>query len=65
MKRFQFKAKDKQGRTVSGRVEAADEAQAARLIRGKDLILLSLSVPHSTELTAFLRSSGTKLKKKI
>jgi len=50
------------GRTVSGRVEAADEAQAARLIRGKDLILLSLSVPHSTELTAFFKKFRNKVK---
>jgi len=62
MKKFQFKAKDKQGRTVSGRVEAADEAQAAKLIRGKDLILLSLSVPRSTELTAFLKNFKNKVK---
>lgn len=42
MKRFTFKAKDKNGKVVTGEVEASNESQAARLVRGKGLLVLSI-----------------------
>lgn len=42
MKRFIFKAKDKSGKVVIGEVEASNESQAARLVRGKGLLVLSI-----------------------
>ena len=42
MKRFIFKAKDKSGKVVTGEVEASNESQAARLVRGKGLLVLSI-----------------------
>jgi len=42
MKRFTFKAKDKSGKVVTGEVEASNESQAARLVRGKGLLVLSI-----------------------
>ena len=42
MKRFTFKAKDKNGKIVTGEVEASNESQAARLVRGKGLLVLSI-----------------------
>ncbi|KKP48045.1 MAG: hypothetical protein UR39_C0002G0148 [Candidatus Woesebacteria bacterium GW2011_GWA1_33_30] len=42
MKRFNFKAKDKNGKVVTGEVEAGNESQAARLVRGKGLLVLSI-----------------------
>ncbi len=42
MKRFLYKAKDIEGRLVVGEVEAATPNDAARLIRGKKLFVISL-----------------------
>lgn len=42
MKRYTFKAKDKSGKIVTGEVEAGNESQAARLVRGKGLLVLSI-----------------------
>ncbi|HKC04498.1 MAG TPA: type II secretion system F family protein [Patescibacteria group bacterium] len=43
MKRFNYKAKDKAGRLVTGEVEAADQRDAARLVRGKGLYVISVT----------------------
>lgn len=43
MKRYNYKAKDKSGKTVTGEVEAASEALAVKLIREKGLVVLSLT----------------------
>ena len=43
MKRFNYKAKDKQGRLVAGEVEGADMSHAAKLVRGKGLYVISIS----------------------
>ena len=40
---FKYKAKDKAGQTVTGKVEAADANSAARLLRGKNLIVVNLA----------------------
>ncbi len=42
MKRFNYKAKDKSGKLIVGEVEAADENEAARLIRGKGFYVISV-----------------------
>ncbi len=42
MKRFIFKARDKSGKLVTGEVEAANESQAAKLVHGKGLLVLSI-----------------------
>lgn len=42
MKRFNYKAKDKIGRVVTGEVEAVSVNAAARLVRGKGLYVISL-----------------------
>jgi type IV pilus assembly protein PilC len=43
MKRFNYKAKDKDGRLVTGEVEAASVNEAARLVKGKGLYVISIS----------------------
>ena len=43
MKRFNYKAKDKNGRLVTGEVEANDLSSAAKLINGKGLYVISIS----------------------
>lgn len=43
MKRFNYKAKDRQGRLVTGEVEAGDINHAAKLVRGKGLYVISIS----------------------
>lgn len=42
MKRFNYKAKDKAGRLVTGEVEANSIDHAARLVRGKSLYVISI-----------------------
>jgi type IV pilus assembly protein PilC len=42
MKRFLYKAKDKQGRLVTGEVEAPSVSDAARLVRERKLYVISL-----------------------
>lgn len=43
MKRFNYKAKDKAGRLVTGEVEAGSARDAARLVRGKGLYVISIT----------------------
>jgi type IV pilus assembly protein PilC len=43
MKRFNYKAKDKEGRLITGEVEAGDQQDAARLVKGKGLYVISIS----------------------
>lgn len=43
MKRFNYKAKDKDGRLVTGEVEAASPNEAARLVKGKGLYVISIT----------------------
>jgi type IV pilus assembly protein PilC len=44
MKRFNYKAKDKTGRLVTGEVEAATEKQAAKLVRDKGYVVIAISL---------------------
>lgn len=43
MKRFKYKAKDKQGVLVTGIVESSNLAAASKLVRGRGLIVISIS----------------------
>ncbi len=43
MNRFNYKAKDKDGRLVAGEVEAASVNEAARLVKGKGLYVISIT----------------------
>lgn len=60
MKRFTFKAKDKVGRLVTGEVEATSETHAAKLVRSKGLLVLSIK-PSFENPFSFIR----KLKDRI
>ncbi|MCK4588635.1 type II secretion system F family protein [Candidatus Woesebacteria bacterium] len=44
MKRFIYKAKDKSGQVVTGEVEASSDQVAAKLVRNKGLIVISLKI---------------------
>jgi len=60
MKRYVFKAKNKTGGVVTGEVEAVDEVSAAKLVRGKGLLVLSIKTVFENPIT-FIK----KLKDKI
>lgn len=62
MRRFNFKAKDRNGKLISGLVEANDERHAASLIREKDLILLSLSTQRKDNLNLILNKFKNRIK---
>ena len=51
MKRYNFKAKNKAGSLVTGEVEAMDEVSAAKLVRGKGLLVLSIKAIFENPLT--------------
>ncbi|EKE05844.1 MAG: hypothetical protein ACD_19C00176G0066 [uncultured bacterium] len=51
MKRFVFKAKNKAGEPVKGEVEAVDEVNAAKLVRGKGLLVLSIKLVFENPIT--------------
>lgn len=55
MKRFNYKAKDKDGRLVTGEVEAGDARDAARLVKGKGLYVISISVKIDNPLSFIKR----------
>jgi type IV pilus assembly protein PilC len=42
MKRFNYKAKDPTGNLVVGEVEATSETHAAKLVRGRGLVVISI-----------------------
>ena len=46
MRRFKYKAKDVNGQAITGEVEAVNEEHAAKLIRERDLILITLRPVH-------------------
>lgn len=55
MKRFNYKAKDKNGRLVTGEVEAADMKTAARLIHDKGLYVISIKAKVDSPLDLIKR----------
>lgn len=60
MKRFIYKAKDKSGKLVSGEVEATDESNAAKLVRGKGLLVFSIK-PVFENPIVFLRNLKNRI----
>lgn len=60
MKRYTYKAKDKNGKAVKGEVEASTEQTAARLVREKGFVVLSIKQNFENPLS-FIK----KLKDKI
>ena len=60
MKRFIYKAKDKNGKLVTGEVEAADESNAAKLVRGKGLLVFSIK-PVFENPIIFLRNLKNRI----
>jgi len=63
MEKFEYKAKDKQGRTLKGIVEAPDKKQAVKILRERELLVISLGIKKEglTEIkaTIFRRISLT------
>lgn len=60
MKRFVFKAKDSNGALATGEVEAVDEISAAKLVRGKGLLVLSIKAVFENPIT-FIRKYKEKI----
>jgi len=56
MEKFEYKAKDKQGRTLKGIVEAPDKKQAVKILRERELLVISLGIKKEglTEIKATL-----------
>lgn len=61
MKRFNYKAKDKEGRSVVGEVEASDVKVAVKLIREKGLFVISIK-PADIGIFAFIKNMRTQVK---
>lgn len=55
MKRFNYKAKDTEGRLVTGEVEAANVNEAARLVRSKHLYVISITAKFDNPFSLFRR----------
>lgn len=55
MNRFYYKAKDKNGRLVKGEVEAPSVNAAAKLVRGKNLYVISITPKIDSPLTIIKR----------
>lgn len=60
MKRFNYKAKDKFGKLVKGEVEAVNDVFAAKLVRGKGLLVLSIKQIHESPIT-FIRNLKNRI----
>ncbi|MEK7526582.1 MAG: type II secretion system F family protein [Patescibacteria group bacterium] len=60
MKRFNYKAKNKEGKTVAGVVEAPDEKSAVKLIRDRGLLVIKLAKTNE-----FLVGGLAKFEKKV
>jgi len=48
MKRYTYKAKDKTGKLATGEVEASSDKHAAKLVRGKEFIVISIKLRRET-----------------
>ena len=51
MKRYTYKAKDKSGKTVTGEVEASSEHAAAKLVRERGMLVLSIRLNFMSPLS--------------
>ncbi|MFH1863966.1 MAG: hypothetical protein ABIJ85_03640, partial [bacterium] len=61
MKRFTYRAKDKQGKIVTGEVEAQNINEAAKLVRKQGLIVLGVKI-KTRSLLSIISSAGEKVK---
>lgn len=57
MRVYNYKAKDQSGKAISGKVEANDARQAARLVRDKGLVVYKLSGQRENPLTLLRKFS--------
>src|SRR3989338_5589712 len=55
MKRYYYKARNPEGKIVTGEVEASNENHAAKLVRERKLTVISISPVHEG-ITGFIRS---------
>lgn len=55
MKRFLYKARDKTGKIIEGEVEAQDANTAAKLVRGKGLVVISIK-PKAQSILGFIET---------
>jgi len=60
MKRFIYKARSKDGKVVTGEVEAADQVQAAKLVRSKGFIVISVN-PKTQSIVGYLTSFRNRI----
>jgi type IV pilus assembly protein PilC len=60
MKRFIYKARSNDGKVVIGEVEAQDQSTAARLVKAKGLILISIS-PKGQSISEFFTSFNNRI----
>ncbi len=60
MKRFVYKARDKEGKTINGEVEAQDAAMAAKLVRSKGLMVLNIK-PKQIGILSFFTSARNRI----
>ncbi|MBU1127157.1 MAG: type II secretion system F family protein [Patescibacteria group bacterium] len=58
MQKFDYRAKNKQGKTVVGIVEAASEKNAAKILQGKDLLVISIRLKKEGLFNQIKLSSG-------
>jgi type IV pilus assembly protein PilC len=56
MKKYNYKGKNKQGKTISGLVEALNEKEAVRILREKQLVPFDLKEKGRSELVAMFSS---------
>ena len=60
MEKFKYKAKDKEGKTVQGLVEASSITQAAKILREKDLLVVFL-FPKGESLTTQVKKGLSRV----
>jgi type IV pilus assembly protein PilC len=60
MEKFKYKAKDKEGKTVQGLVEASSITQAAKILREKDLLVIFL-FPKGESLTTQVKKGLSRV----
>lgn len=58
MEKFKYKAKNKEGKTVEGLVEATNPTQAAKILRERGLLVISLTAKSEALMTQLKRGLG-------
>src|SRR4030066_1739136 len=60
MRRFNYKAKDKTGQIITGEVEASSDNQAAKLVRERGLVVITI-VPRTEGIFSIVRKMRDKI----